>query len=236
MSSIVFTQAFTNTLSQYFNKQELSDCTIRFPSTKSTLRGHKFILMAHSDFFKLCFQSGMKESTDNEIEIDDDERLVSILIQSLYCGTLSIPSNNDIVPLILLADKYQIVSLVPLLCNHYVKRMDSSNVMQGLDLDLDDSKYSRVKARMQVLTQSVSDDILTQRSYLNLSVEKFMSALGLLVNRTNSLNAYDAVHAWIEKDEENRAVRLVKQFLNSCYKKNCRVFHGDRASSSRSDV
>src|SRR3989338_8669956 len=82
----------TSFLRDQFNKQEYSDCQIIFKSSGHSLYLHKLVLCTQSEFFKTCFSVGMQESQQNKIEvdIDEDEELVTSLLGSLYSNQLVI--------------------------------------------------------------------------------------------------------------------------------------------------
>ncbi|MNE85229.1 hypothetical protein D3C80_1822080 [compost metagenome] len=50
-----------------------------------------------------------------------------------------------------------------------------------------------------------SDKILNGDSYLNLSIQEWMSMLNLIVHSDNYSSAFIAVHDWIQVDEASRA-------------------------------
>jgi len=205
MSTISF--ANKTKLSQYFNDKTISDCKLLFTKSETILFLHKFILMIESDFFKACFEHDTIESREGIVKIDqeDDEKLLTDLIKSLYTCHLEINDKKQVVPLILLAQKYKLNALIPVLIDHLISTMDCSNAVQCLHLDLEQDQFKTVKRAMKQRFEMSSDEILKGKTYFTLSVEQWMSVLEMLVHKYNDRNAFYAVNSWIKTDVENRA-------------------------------
>mmetsp|Transcript_10128 Transcript_10128/g.16584 ORF Transcript_10128/g.16584 Transcript_10128/m.16584 type:complete len:157 (+) Transcript_10128:1-471(+) len=73
---------------------------------KKPIRAHKVILAARCGHFRAMFESGMKESRENEIEILDTRHVVFLaLMQFLYTDLVDVPADVAI-ELYVLADLY----------------------------------------------------------------------------------------------------------------------------------
>lgn len=83
-----------------FNSSEYSDCQVVLKSG-TILYLHKTIICSQNDFFKKCFASGMLETEQNKIiiEDDDDERILTLLIKSMYTAQLE-TNTDDLIDLI----------------------------------------------------------------------------------------------------------------------------------------
>jgi len=200
ISIIPYVQPQVN-LTQHFNNQLYSDCQAWFPKSNTTLFLHRFILIINSDFFKACLELDMVESRTGTIRMEEDEQLMTGLIKGLYTCQVEVKHQRDVVPMILLAQKYQLNTLVPLLVRHLLNNMSADYMLQCLQLDLEHNQITEVKEKIQ--RQFLQ--ILKGSSYLTLSVEHWMSALSMFVNKNNDRSAFYAVQAWIEVDVENRA-------------------------------
>ena len=95
----------------YANSSEFSD--IRFRINKTThFYGHKAILSAMSPWFKALFTSGMRETYESVIDIDDtDPALFARLLSYCYTFTLDIQSVNDAQAILEAADRFQLYKL-----------------------------------------------------------------------------------------------------------------------------
>jgi hypothetical protein len=200
--SITVAETHTS-ISNLFNEREYSDCQVLFKKSGSILHLHKNIICTQSGFFKACFASGMIETVKNIVEIDDeDERLVTILLQSLYTSKLT-GETTDLAPLTLIAEKYLMIASIPVLTDCLASSINDENALQCLHLDLD--AHENVKKSLEKYLQRNSSNILEGNTYLSLEIQHFFKAIGMLVNATNGMKGIEAVHLWIEKEEEERA-------------------------------
>ncbi|KAL9647502.1 hypothetical protein ABK040_006862 [Willaertia magna] len=95
--------------SPLFNNPTFSDFLFEFEGNQtSCLYCHKVILNLN-DFYKSLFQTDTLEVHENKMKINDDPNLFTLLIKSLYFSNLELKfgSLDELLPLILLADKYQ---------------------------------------------------------------------------------------------------------------------------------
>lgn len=180
-----------------------------FQKSNNVLHLHKNIISQY-EFFQTCFDIDMTESRNSTIELgeDVDEELMTCLIKSFYTGKLVVPDNkiSTFLILILLADEYLVKPVIPLLVTELITYMNSSNVLECLDLNLDDDQFSKVRITMQCILQSKFEEVFKEKnSYTNLSIDKWSTALNLLVNKNNVAKVLELVHNWIEYDEKNRS-------------------------------
>ena len=193
------------TFGNCFNTKDYSDCKIYFKKSNRTLQLHKFVICHQSVYFKTHFASETTEPSHSTVEIDeeDDERLLTDLLHAMYSSKLTINDSADIVPLLLLARKYKIISWMSQLDTHLAENINPTTVLQCLQLDLD--TYTNIKQAFDAFIKQNADAILDGAAYLTLSKEHFTTMLGMLVNRDNQLKGFKAVQSWIEHDEEQRA-------------------------------
>ena len=162
--------------------------------------------------------SKMIEATECVITIEDNAELMTILIQSLYTGELN--EIVQIVPLLLLADKYQMNAAFDTLTSVLVSSMNRNNVLECLDLNLEDERLQVIKVKARQILAQESSNILSGNSYVQYDITKWIAALQLLVNQQTVVLAYEAVHKWIDMDVDNRAqysytlISLVRQNSN----------------------
>ena len=147
-----------NYYSQLFNNESFSDFRIQF-SNNTTLSLHKVIL-AQSDFFRACFGSNMLEATESTMLIEENAELMTSLLQSLYSNELTVKQRSDIVPMLLLADQFQLDSAVTHLVEHLLSGLKRENVLECLELNLENVKFQQIQLKVQKILSSEADQIL----------------------------------------------------------------------------
>jgi hypothetical protein len=138
-----------------------------------------------------------------QIEEDENEVLLTSLLKAMYTSELSISDTNDIIPLLLLAKKYEITAWISQLFDHLGDNINASNALQCLRLDL--NMQPKMKQAVDAYIKQNANNILEERSYLTLDEDQFATVIEMLVNTSNKLQGYDAIQNWIEHDEEHRA-------------------------------
>ncbi|ELU05660.1 hypothetical protein CAPTEDRAFT_145514, partial [Capitella teleta] len=72
----------------------MTDVTLKLPDG-SAVSCHKIVLMASSPFFETMFQSGLKESTEQDVRLDfADADTIRMLLDFFYSGEIDINENN----------------------------------------------------------------------------------------------------------------------------------------------
>lgn len=70
-----------------------TDIQIKFPDT--TVQCHKLVLGAVSPYFNAMFNSGLKENSSTEVEIQDIDAGVALsLMKYIYTGIIDITTSN----------------------------------------------------------------------------------------------------------------------------------------------
>jgi hypothetical protein len=137
-----------------------------------------------------------------QIEEEEDERLLTDILRAMYTSKLTITSTEDIVPLLLLAKKYEVASWVQQLDDHLAKNINATNALQCLHIDLE--QHDKVKQSFNAYASQHANEILEKKSYVSLNEQLMSVMLGMLVNNNNQLQGFKAVQYWIDHDEEQR--------------------------------
>jgi hypothetical protein len=187
-----------------FNKQEFSDCNVVFEKSGKTLSLHKIILCAQSDFFKTCFASGMMEAEKSTIHIapEEDEKLITNLLEALYTSSLAVDS-ADIMTLIMLTEKYLLTTWSEQLVDFLDTKATAEHALQCVQLNLD--THEQVKNVFEKYAVSILEDVLKQKEYLTLEAEQIIALIRLIVNNINSMDGLELAHSWIAHHEQDRA-------------------------------
>jgi len=108
---------------------------IYFVLGSQNIPAHRAILMARFPYFESMMKSGMKEASNSEITINDDDfSSFSEMLKFIYCGR--IPKNLKEVAdkLLPLADKYQLAYLAKVCEGSMLNNISSENVYNTLVL------------------------------------------------------------------------------------------------------
>lgn len=125
---------FIRNVSQFFNKDELSDVTIVVGDKR--FFGHRFVLAKSSDVFRtMLYGDRWKQGGETEIvltESQESQAVFEIFLKFLYTAEMNISADTS-VGILCLADKYNITSLKSLCVGYMVDNSKSPNVQNALN-------------------------------------------------------------------------------------------------------
>lgn len=114
----------------FFKSQEFCDVTFTVGNTE--FHGHKVILAANSPVFEAMFKTEMTERIEKTVKIQDVD-VVTFEAFLTYIYTGSIAKMEEIVEdLLVVADKYQVLSLRNLCETHIADHLDKENAVKYL--------------------------------------------------------------------------------------------------------
>lgn len=157
-----------NDISNLLQTGLLSDVT--FDVAGKRFKVHRNILSARCEYFKAMFTSGLKESTDSEIEIQDIEpHVFEIILQFIY--TEKLPDNLESVAKDLLvgADKYQLQELVKICENHLTQKITMENCAELLVFS-DLYRQNRLKQMVIAFIKANLKDVFQSEAWKELKV------------------------------------------------------------------
>jgi len=109
------TKVFIEDMTKLLDDPETSDYTLKCGS--KIFKAHKAILGARSRVFRAMFLSGMKETLEGEVVIEDlDEKILEEVLFFLYTGKLS-GKEFGLKSLCYAANKYELESLMDMICD-----------------------------------------------------------------------------------------------------------------------
>ncbi|XP_035226571.1 uncharacterized protein LOC118198898 [Stegodyphus dumicola] len=125
---------FSSDLRNLYKTGKLSDITITVGS--KIFSAHKSIVCARSAVFCRMFETEMKESVRNSVDISDvDPDIMDDMLLYMYSGCLSKPLDDDRAEeLYAVADKYEISALKEKCSTYFISRLSASNVYRVLQL------------------------------------------------------------------------------------------------------
>lgn len=104
----------------------------------------KAVLMAHSEYFQAMFRSNMKESKNNQIDIQDCSKVVFLLLlEYIYTSTVQVDIDHA-VELYVLSDMYQVLDLSQLCLDVLERGLNCENVL-GLLVNAEDLRCDILK-------------------------------------------------------------------------------------------
>lgn len=194
-------------LKHVFNNPDMyTDCRLVFNKTGNVIYCHKFILSLNSEFFKVCFQCQMQEALSDTIEIEEDEAIFTHLIESFYSGRLVVKHKVWIIPLLVMAGKYQVPDLELPLAKQLTSSLSIHNVLHCWQLDSENPVFDQLFTCVKAFMASHSRQLLEGDSFLELDIDVWSHILSSLVSDSGSYElAINAIDRWIEHNEDERA-------------------------------
>ena len=125
---------FIRNVSQFFNKDELSDVTIVVGEKR--FFGHRFVLAKSSDVFRtMLYDDRWKQGGESELVLTESpecQAVFDVFLKFLYTAEMDICADIS-VGILCLADKYNIASLKTLCVGYMVDNSKSPNVQNALN-------------------------------------------------------------------------------------------------------
>ena len=137
------TNSLIENMRKIINQDSFSD--VVFEVEEKLIYAHKAILVAQCDHFKAMFTSGMKESTQTKIDIQDWSYSSYIhMIEYLYTGCIKDFNPTIGLEILGLADAYGLENLKSLCENTLIHNVDNENVVALL---IDAHSYSAMELK-----------------------------------------------------------------------------------------
>ena len=126
---------FAMKMKDMVNDESFSD--IIFLIGDEQVHAHKLILMQQSEYFRAMFRSNMRESKENQVEIEDCSKAVFLLLMEyLYTNTVDVDAEHA-VKLYVISDRYQEDDLCRLSKEVIERSLCSENALRLLEDSLD---------------------------------------------------------------------------------------------------
>lgn len=178
-SEIEHRQYLSEDLDKLCLNDEYSDVTFIVEGKK--LPAHKVILASRSEYFRALLFGGMRESNQNEIDLDAPLEAFKALLKYIYTGTVTVygMKQDTVLDMLGLAHVYNFVELERAISLHLRRTLNLFNVCAVLDAAklYDLTSLIRVCHRFM---ERHSAQILKSDSFINLSQVfriKFLKAL-----------------------------------------------------------
>ncbi|XP_060580004.1 BTB/POZ domain-containing protein 17-like isoform X2 [Ruditapes philippinarum] len=196
-----------------FNNEKLSDIIIQVGDER--FYAHKFMLIICSEVFEAMLnEDRWKEASQPEIKLTEEEECIpvfSLFLRYIYSGSVGLTTDN-VLPILLLADKYCIPALstacVEYMTRHIVESPDTNRTLSWY-------QYSKMtgnsllvdKCRKFILSNF--EIILKTADWMDLSkdeVVEFLSSSDLVIS--NEFDLWLKLEQWLLSESNHKDVAL----------------------------
>ncbi|XP_070577316.1 BTB/POZ domain-containing protein 17-like [Ptychodera flava] len=168
---------FLAQIGNYCNNPELSDLILKVGEQR--YHAHKLILVSSSDVFRTMLTgSTWAESTTQEIELEEDyicEPVFPDFLKFLYTNCIYI-SDDIVIPLRTLADKYMVQRLSKLCIDYMCNELNCDNVI-GWDKYATKFTLTRLSEECFTFMQQNIDLLIDSKKFLNMNIDQFVKVL-----------------------------------------------------------
>jgi len=195
--------AYFDRLQEIYMDQSMCDVVLRVGSVE--FPAHRSVLIGHRCFLQGMLESGMRESSQAVIDLDEaDPNLFRYVLDYLYGRPIDLCS-TDIIAILELASRYQVEGLAEQACDALATHLDSDNcsaVYAAAD------HYSRQSLREQAFQKIVTNFavVCQTEGFRNLDYRLVVSVIGSdqILDCDEAL-VFDAAGGWLAHAHEERA-------------------------------
>ncbi len=229
-----------NNIHQLFKGSTFTNVTLivgdkRFPA-------HKLILAASSTFFQRMFFGGSwMEGSSNEVKMEDTpscEEVFDVFLSYFYSGCVTV-SNKTVIPVVTLADKYDVQGLREMCTEYMVSSLNNKCDVEAALRWITFAEQMRMDALQQKCFDLICvnfDKAYNLSSWQSLSLEQLLTVLersDIVVS--NEYTVFQAVQTWLlgnscTQSEVEQVMSLV-QFKNMTLEQLCQVDKSELASN-----
>ena len=200
---------------QFREEGSFTDVQLKIGDT--AFSAHRMVLAAYSNYFFAMFTNGMKESTQEVIELKDESissDVLKIVMDSIYTGDLLVNEEN-VFEVLAAADHLQVTSVVQQCCHYLTEfvelrfdvetfcRIWTTADKHGLK-DLQEAAEHKMASMYENVCES--EEFL---SYIN--AEQFRSILGRDdLSAPSETFVFNSVMQWIKHKKEERMADAAK--------------------------
>lgn len=207
----------------YFNNEKLSDCKLIIDdgTTKEELHVSKLILSSYSKYFETIFLNGMRETFQYAITVVVEPDCIPLFIDMIGVtyGLELRTSTDDILKLIVMADKYGFDDVIVKCCDVIAKEdIIIENLNSLLSLPDHIKKYTSIDVLIQRKLQFISNKyvklhkIVLDPEFLLVPVEVLMMIIKSKTPIDSENTLFFAIVTWMFKDaaRQQHAMELIK--------------------------
>ncbi|KAJ8305089.1 hypothetical protein KUTeg_017358 [Tegillarca granosa] len=193
---------------QYYNNEEFSDLNLYVGNNH--FKSHKIVLSSCSEVFKTMLSTAW--CTENETILQESiqcEEVFDIFLKFFYTSEVVFTEEN-VVPLLLLADKYMVKELARLGIGYMVSVLDSENVLPWYKFSLKfniDNLYTKC---VSYISHNL-EEFINQGKLVELDVDQLLPILdsGVIVI-TSEMKIVTAIINWLKAYDRTSEENIVE--------------------------
>ncbi|ELT93468.1 hypothetical protein CAPTEDRAFT_63295, partial [Capitella teleta] len=172
---------------------------------------HKLVLMAASPFFETMFQSGMKESTQREVQLDfSDAATIKMVIDYFYSGTIDINAGN-VQELVAASEFLCLTDLKEHLGAFMTDQIDATNCVEFYRYARKFSLGKLIPHCLEHILSNFSQAFGSSANFADLSEEELINVVSDDRLKTENENiVFHSVVRWVNVDLEQRKEAFVR--------------------------
>ncbi|XP_030625459.1 kelch-like protein 40b [Chanos chanos] len=193
-------------LCDLLDNDKFVDCVLKIKDKEFPC--HRLVLAACSSYFRAFFQSGVEESKQREIVLEDVEPgVMGMILRYLYTSNINVTEQN-VQDIFALANMLQIPSIFTVCVSFLQKRLSLSNCLAifrlGLMLDCPRLAVSARNFACERFQLIVRDSEFLQLSPSELAAIVASDSLNVETEQA----VFEALMKWVEHDQQNRVKEL----------------------------
>ncbi|XGW01897.1 hypothetical protein V3C99_014184 [Haemonchus contortus] len=198
-----------------FLSPDLSDVT--FIVEEQEFPAHRFLLVAHSKYFRAMFLGGLKESNEDKVVLKEtNSSAFHALLKYIYTGKLSMDGceSGHVMEILKVAHKYGFDELVKALAGYLKTILDSNNVCEILNFSrlypLSDLTLGCIS-----FTERNTQQVFASQGFLQLPANAVSLLLSPYRFHDCAMTVFRAVREWImaHKDSKINTEQMVKSWV-----------------------
>ena len=183
----------TFSLNEARKKGSFCDITLLVGAEKHSIKAHRLVLAAVSDYFRAMLTTDLKEASQSEVELPKaDAHTMEYIINFAYTGNIKL-SNHNIENVTSAANFFGISTLLENCVEYIKKKIDNTNCIEILELADRISNILLKDFTMRYITENVAEIVPKNLELVNMSTPLLLEIIA---------NAATSIHNDSTQNEE----------------------------------